>query len=147
MLHVIENEQDEFAHVILSDPVRPHIPTSHRLGKNAKVLVLLNDSHEPQSVICVAFSDHVVTTESDLFSYEADCATVCMLYSIWSLCKGGGQAMLSELKHWVRQHHAHVQRMVTLSPQTEMARRFHLKNGAHELQVNDQTVNFEYALH
>jgi hypothetical protein len=146
MLHVIDHDEDEFAHLILSDPVRPHIPVQHRLGSNGRVLVLQNHAHEPQSVICVAFSDHVVTDESDLFSYEADCATVCMLYSIWSLCKGGGQAMLPELKHWVRHNHAHIQRMVTLSPQTEMARRFHLKNGAWELQVNSTTVNFEYDL-
>ena len=38
----------------------------------------------------------------------------------------------------------HLNRLVTLSPLTEMARKFHLRNGAVELQVNDETQNFEY---
>ena len=38
----------------------------------------------------------------------------------------------------------HLNRLVTLSPLTEMARNFHLKNGAIELSVNKDTQNFEY---
>ena len=38
----------------------------------------------------------------------------------------------------------HLNRLVTLSPLTKMARNFHLKNGAKEIQVNDDTQNFEY---
>jgi len=33
-----------------------------------------------------------------------------------------------------------------LSPLTEMARNFHLRNGAIEVQVNEETQNFEYKL-
>ena len=36
----------------------------------------------------------------------------------------------------------HLNRLVTLSPLTEMARNFHLKNGAFELQVNDENSKF-----
>ena len=39
---------------------------------------------------------------------------------------------------------SHLNRLVTLSPLTAMAERFHLKNGAKLLQVNDDTQNFEY---
>ena len=39
---------------------------------------------------------------------------------------------------------SHLNRLVTLSPLTTMAERFHLKNGAKLLQVNDDTQNFEY---
>jgi hypothetical protein len=39
---------------------------------------------------------------------------------------------------------SHLNRLVTLSPLTEMARKFHLKNGAKEVQVNLTTQNFEY---
>ena len=38
----------------------------------------------------------------------------------------------------------HLNRLVTLSPLTDMARNFHLKNGAKELQVNEKSQNFEY---
>jgi hypothetical protein len=37
-----------------------------------------------------------------------------------------------------------VTRFVTLSPKTEMARRFHHKNGAVTLRENEDTVNYEY---
>ena len=38
----------------------------------------------------------------------------------------------------------HLNRLVTLSPLTDMARNFHIKNGAKELQVNETPQNFEY---
>ena len=38
----------------------------------------------------------------------------------------------------------HLNRLVTLSPLTEMASKFHSRNGAKLLQVNETTQNFEY---
>ena len=38
----------------------------------------------------------------------------------------------------------HLHRLVTLSPLTDMARNFHIRNGAKELQVNKTSQNFEY---
>ena len=43
----------------------------------------------------------------------------------------------------VKESH-HLNRLVTLSPLPEMARNFHTKNGAKELQVNKESQNFEY---
>ena len=40
----------------------------------------------------------------------------------------------------------HLNRLIPLSPLTEMARNFHLKNGAQEIQVNQETQNFEYKI-
>ena len=40
----------------------------------------------------------------------------------------------------------HLNRLITLSPLTEMAPNFHLKNGAVEFQVNKETQNFEYKI-
>ena len=40
----------------------------------------------------------------------------------------------------------HLNRLVTLSPLTEMATEFHSKNGAKLLQVNETTQNFEYKI-
>ena len=39
-----------------------------------------------------------------------------------------------------------ITRVVTLSPLTDMARKFHLRNGAVELQVNTTSQNFEYEI-
>ncbi|WP_415313457.1 hypothetical protein [Candidatus Pelagibacter sp. Uisw_106] len=40
----------------------------------------------------------------------------------------------------------HLNRLITLSPLTEMARNFHLNNGAIEFQVNEETQNFGYKI-
>lgn len=147
MLHVITQPQDPLMHVVRSDPVRPHIPDWCRCNHNSRVLVLMNDQNQILSVLCVAFSDHVVTEESDLFSYKGVNPSIMIMYSIWSLHKGGGTAMVPEAKSWVKSAVPSVNRIITLSPLTPMARKFHVTNGAHELQVNTHTVNFEYDLH
>ena len=38
----------------------------------------------------------------------------------------------------------HLNRLVTLSPLTEMATKFHLRNKAKIISVNEETQNFEY---
>ncbi len=40
----------------------------------------------------------------------------------------------------------HITRLVTLSPKTDMARKFHLNNGASTLSNNILTDNYEYKL-
>jgi hypothetical protein len=38
----------------------------------------------------------------------------------------------------------HLNRLVTLSPLTDMATKFHERNGAKLIQINETTQNFEY---
>jgi hypothetical protein len=51
--------------------------------------------------------------------------------------------MVNEVYKMIKGSH-HIDRLITLSPLTDMARKFHLKNGAKEVQVNLTTQNFEY---
>ena len=57
--------------------------------------------------------------------------------------RGGGKLIVKEVFKMIKKSN-HLNRLITLSPLTEMARNFHLKNGAIELQVNKETQNFEY---
>ena len=57
--------------------------------------------------------------------------------------KNGGKLIVREVFKMIKKSN-HLNRLVTLSPLTEMAKNFHLKNGAIELQVNETTQNFEY---
>ena len=59
--------------------------------------------------------------------------------------KGGGKLIVKEVFKMVKKTN-HLNRLITLSPLTEMARKFHLNNGAEEVSVNDDTQNFEYKL-
>ena len=147
MIYEISSLTDPLLDLILGDPVRPHIPVESRVGPNARVLMLISlDNREVQSVVCVSFLNSIPTTEQELFDPTAETPGIATLYTIWSLQAGGGQAMVLAARDWIQDHWPSVKRVVTLSPHTPMARRFHLKNGATELQVNPETVNFEYGL-
>ena len=54
--------------------------------------------------------------------------------------KGGGKLIVKEAFKKIKKSN-HLNRLVTLSPLTEMARNFHLRNGAKELSVNKETQN------
>jgi hypothetical protein len=67
-----------------------------------------------------------------------------VFYTIWSYKPGAGQRLLREGLKKVQAELPNVKRFVTLSPLTDMARRFHTKNGASVFRVNSDTVNYEY---
>jgi hypothetical protein len=144
MLIKIPHNTHALMELINSDPVRPHVPTKMRVGKNADVLVLLDEQDEPTSVVCASFGEIVPSDENELFLYDGDTPTVASLYTIWSLTRGGGSHMVRLVPNWLRQHRPTVNRLVTLSPPTAMAERFHITHGAHLLRTNPLTVNFEY---
>ena len=57
--------------------------------------------------------------------------------------KGGGKLIVKEVYKKIKKSN-HLNRLVTLSPLTDMATRFHTKNGAKLLQINESSQNFEY---
>ena len=69
--------------------------------------------------------------------------SVAIAYTVWAKKKGGGKHIVNEVYKMIKES-SHLNRLVTLSPLTDMARKFHLKNGAKEIQVNLTTQNFEY---
>jgi hypothetical protein len=146
MIHVISDTQDPLLQLVEEDPVRPHIAREQRVGRNAQVWVLQDSAGQAQSVVCVSFACTVPTSEQELFDVTCDNPMVATLYTIWSRTMGGGQALISQARDFLRINYPHITRLVTLSPPTALARRFHIKNGARELQVNADTVNFEYDL-
>jgi hypothetical protein len=44
----------------------------------------------------------------------------------------------------LKSEYSNLKDIVTLSPQTEMARRFHTKNGAETYRQNETSVNYRY---
>ena len=59
--------------------------------------------------------------------------------------RGGGKLIVKEVFKKIKNSN-HLDRLVTLSPLTEMATKFHSNNGAKLLQVNETTQNFEYLI-
>ena len=67
-----------------------------------------------------------------------------VFYTIWSYAAGAGRTLIEQAQAKIKQEHPEVDTYVTLSPKTEMARRFHLKNGAEVFRENPDTVNYLY---
>jgi|TARA_B100001094_G_scaffold152302_1_gene147396 hypothetical protein len=140
--------QDDELQLLDDDPVRPTISIDEKLD-GGKVLVLESDGM-PDAVICIKFTNYVPITENELLAYSKKIieenleSSIAIFYTLWSYKKGSGRAIVFEARDWIKENMPEIKRFVTLSPLTEVARRFHTRNGATELQVNSETQNFEY---
>ena len=143
MIYKPQNLDDPILRVIEDDPVRPEIPVAFRITENREVLILLKDE-KPQAVVCVAYMDSIPTNCEELLFKSTEPDTV-IFYTIWSYTPGAGRDLIFKAREHITSTRPSIKRFVTLSPPTEMAKRFHLKNGATEFRKNLDTVNYEYA--
>lgn len=140
MLKVIRDLHDPLIDLVKDDPVRPAIPTASRIHDHAEILVLMEDDR-PAAVVCVAYLDQVPTTETELGKTGAN---VAAFYTIWSYQTGAGRKMIRAARIHIATTRPEIKTYVTLSPKTEIARRFHMSNGATVLADNETTVNYLY---
>ncbi len=143
MLHVIQDLSDDFLALIKDDPVRPEIPAEQRVNANSKIFVLKDDNDQPLAVTCVKFLETIPKTVDDLADTVVNTNTA-VFYTIWSYAAGAGRRLIEEAQRQIREEQPEVTTYVTLSPKTEMAERFHLKNGAEKWRVNETSVNYLY---
>ena len=145
MLRKIRNGEE---HLIANDPVRPHIPFTERVGPGRDIFVL-DDKENIRAVICVAYCNEVPTCEHDmeLWSQQAvqdgQHGSIAVFYTVWSYDKGAGREIVLKTKKLLEKE-TPTTRFVTLSPLTEMARKFHLRNGAKFIAKHFDCQNFEY---
>lgn len=139
---------------VKEDPVRPELDLIFRQTYGRKILGLRDDEGDISAIICFAFTDEVPKTVEELEKFSYDSAmrssrragvqgSIAVAYTVWAKKKGGGRAIINEVYKRIKKSN-HLNRLVTLSPLTKMARNFHIKNGAKELQVNETSQNFEY---
>tara|TARA_B100000683_G_scaffold212640_1_gene207517 strand:- start:294 stop:866 length:573 start_codon:yes stop_codon:yes gene_type:complete len=138
---------------INEDPVRPELDNVFRKSYGRKIygVKYMGDIH---AVMCFAYTNQIPTSveELDKFSHDAflqsaqrdqNVGKIAIAYTVWSKKKGGGKLIVKEVFKKIKTSN-HLNRLVTLSPLTEMATKFHIKNGAKLLQINETTQNFEY---
>lgn len=142
MLHLITDPAHALLRYICDDPVRPELPSQFRVEQGRFVCMTGIDG-APEAIVCVSLSDRVPTTVADL-QHTVDDPTIAIFYTIWSYKPGAGRTLLNETVQTIVELFPSVSRFVTLSPKTELARRFHLRNGAVILQENAETINYEY---
>jgi hypothetical protein len=143
MLHIINNLQDEFLRLLKDDPVRPEIPAEQRVNSNSQIFVLKNDQNEPLAVTCVKFLADIPESVTDLADAVVNTNTA-VFYTIWSYAAGAGRELIEQARTQIEQEHPEVKTFVTLSPKTEMARKFHHKNGATTYRENADSINYLY---
>jgi hypothetical protein len=143
MLHFITDLTHKLLSFIKDDPVRPEIPTDFRVSDGRMVAALSDNDDDPDAMVCVSFHDFVPAGVDDL-STVSEVPTTAVFYTIWSYKAGKGQELLFRAVKGIQEQYPSVTRFVTLSPKTNMARRFHLKNGAIVFRENLETINYEY---
>ena len=135
------------------DPVRPELGNDFRTSFGRKIYGV-KYKNEVHAVMCFAFTNKVPkdVVQLDKFSHDAflqstqrgqSVGQIAIAYTVWSKKKGGGKLIVKEVFKKIKKSN-HLNRLVTLSPLTEMATKFHIRNGAKLLQVNESTQNFEY---
>tara|TARA_B100001248_G_scaffold135470_1_gene101709 strand:- start:99 stop:728 length:630 start_codon:yes stop_codon:yes gene_type:complete len=138
---------------INEDPVRPELDNAFRTSYGRKIYGV-KFKNEIHAVMCFAFTNKVPkdVTQLDKFSHDAflqstqrgqSVGKIAIAYTVWSKKRGGGKLIVKEVFKKIKKSN-HLNRLVTLSPLTDMATKFHLRNGAKLLQVNESTQNFEY---
>ena len=137
------------------DPIRPELDIKFRTSHGRKIFGV-KYKKEICAIMCFGFTNDIPKTveELDLMTKDAhlqsalrdqNVGKIAIAYTVWSKKKGGGKLIVKEVFKKIKQSN-HLNRLITLSPLTEMARSFHLRNGAIELQVNEKTQNFEYKI-
>ena len=137
------------------DPVRPELTNEFRTLYGRKIYGV-KYKKEICAIMCFGFTNDIPKTveELDLMTKDAhlqstlrdqNVGKIAVAYTIWSKKKGGGKLIVKEVFKKIKESN-HLNRLVTLSPLTDVARNFHLHNGAFELQVNELTQNFEYKI-
>ena len=135
------------------DPVRPELDNVFRRSYGRKIYGVKYGG-EIHAVMCFAYTNQIPKSvdELDKFSHDAflhsaqrdqNVGQIAIAYTVWSKKKGGGKLIVKEVFKKIKKSN-HLDRLITLSPLTDMAYKFHTKNGAKLLQVNETTQNFEY---
>lgn len=151
MNELIKLDNDWLLGHCTDDPVRPHLPLAWRTNAGREVYGLQNDDGVIEAVICVAYTNKVPLTEHELDYYSqvacqgGEHGDIAVFYTVWSYVKGAGRRMVLDTAQEIKQKRP-VHRFVTLSPLTEMAEKFHIRNGATLLERGEECQNFEYVL-
>ena len=142
MLERITTLTDELIRLLKDDPVRPEIPVSDRINSNSRIY-LLKDGDQTKAITCVKFLNSVPAAVEDMAGL-VESATTAVFYTIWSYAAGAGRDLIVAAQRAIEEELPNIKTFVTLSPKTEMARRFHLKNGAGIYRENLDTINYIY---
>ena len=134
---------------VSEDPVRPELTLGFRITNGRKIFGLKYEN-EVEAIVCVAFCPEVPYTVREMVymsrvDTKLDEKNVAVAYTVWSRKRGAGKEIIKKLKEQCKKDSL-IDRLVTLSPLTPMATHFHIRHGAKQIHINEETQNFEYNL-
>ena len=138
---------------IAEDPVRPELDNDFRTGFGRKIFGVKYKG-EIYAVMCFAYTNKIPKNVEELEKLSTDAflqsalrdqniGKIAVAYTVWAKKKGGGKLIVKEVFKKIKKSN-HLNRLITLSPLTDMATKFHTRNGAELIQINENTQNFEY---
>jgi len=155
----------DHAYLLADDPIRPKLfkDNSVRFEDPFHVYAEVNDeTGEIAAIVCTIVCKFVPQDEYQIKliamgktkqiekqlkereKIYGQLGTVLCPYSIWSYQKGHGRKLISNLLEATPVMHPEVDAVITMSPHTHTAMKFHLSNGAGIFSSNETTVNYEY---
>ena len=135
------------------DPVRPELDNDFRTGYGRKIYGVKYKG-AIHAIMCFAYTNKIPRSVYELEKLSTDAflqsamrdqniGKIAIAYTVWSKKKGGGKLIVKEVFKKIKKSN-NLNRLVTLSPLTDMATKFHTRNGANLVQINQNTQNFEY---
>ncbi|MBK67599.1 MAG: hypothetical protein CMP22_05670 [Rickettsiales bacterium] len=167
---VLEKNHPAALRFVHEDPVRPELDANYRTSNGREVFSLQisedpsihsfmgdhglyygeNNQYKPGAIICVAYTTEIPKSLDDIEKYscsphQINC--IAVFYTVWSYQRGAGRKIVFAAAENIKHEYPNVEQFITLSPKTELARTFHLRNNAILLSENLESDNFEYLLH
>lgn len=162
---MIELNAADHLYLIKDDPVRPDLFDNDKVRFSGpfRVYAEVNDeTGEIAAVVCILVCKFVPQGEDQIRAVAAGklteieeqlaerekllgaLGTVLCPYSIWSYQRGHGRKLIQNLLEAAPVMYPEVDAVITMSPLTDQAMKFHINNGAEIFSANEDTVNYEY---
>lgn len=135
--------------VRFEDPFHVYAEVNDETGEIAAVVCVIICKFVPQDeyqikLIGMGKLDQIEEQLAEREAIHGELGTVLCPYSIWSYQRGHGRKLISNLLEATPIMHPEVDAVITMSPHTHTAMKFHLSNGAGIFSSNEETVNYEY---
>lgn len=125
---------------IKDDPIRPSLSFEWR--KSVGEVYYIGEEDNPSAIVCVAMTTHIPEDTRDIALSKR--GSFAIPYTVWSYKPRAGRRIIMDLRDLAI--HSGWERLVTMSPKTDMAHKFHIQNGAFLIKENETTRNYEYSL-
>ena len=131
------------------DPFHVYAEINDETGEIAAVVCTIVCKFVPQDeyqikLVAMGKTKQIEEQLKEREEMHGELGVVLCPYSIWSYQRGHGRKLITNLLEAAPILHPEVDAVITMSPHTDTALRFHLNNGAGIFSTNDACVNYEY---